>query len=115
MKRIRQSHPELFELEKHILTVDHKSEQIGMRVQKMEPGPQHERLVEELTQHLKEAFDLKQQQRRMQAEEIERELREIRTRIQKRDLNKQRIIARRLDDLAADHEVYEWQSSLSFP
>ena len=57
---------------------------------------------------LEEGCDRKQRRRNFEAEQIERELREIRVMIETRQKNREMIINRRLEDLIGSPDMFEW-------
>ena len=108
LMELRENLPAVFELEKKILMLDFESERLGEEIRGTRPEKGRAEKIEELTKMLEEIFDLKQERNRLEAEQIERELREIRAMIQKREDNRRMIIGRRAEDLAGGEDIFEW-------
>ena len=100
--------PKGFALEKKIITLEFDSARLGEHIQHLDAVQVRDELTHELKVTLERAFDIKQQQRRFEAEQIDRELRDIQTLIEKRQENRELIIGRRLGDLIGRPDVYEW-------
>ncbi|MAE63655.1 MAG: hypothetical protein CMJ18_05235 [Phycisphaeraceae bacterium] len=108
MMELSEHAPAVFEIEKKIWRLDYESERMGERIRDTKPGPKREGQIAELKSMVTEAFDLKQKRRKLEAEQIEKELREISALIQQRQEHRDRIIGRRLADLTGGDELFEW-------
>ena len=104
---LKREFPDGYELKK-ILIADFNCERLSEQIQQLPTGKERDQHVEKLKSLVEAAFELKQKQRKMEAEQIERELQEIRSLIQKRDQHRAIIVGRRLQELSGQHDLYEW-------
>jgi hypothetical protein len=108
MMRLREENPEAFEAERETQALERRSHELGERVRHAEDAKEREDLRLKLTEVLEELFDIRENRREKEAEEIERELKRIRAMLEKRQGNRAKIIKRRIADLTGEGEALEW-------
>lgn len=72
---------------------------LAARIRAMRTGEERRVMVEELRKQLEEAFELKQQNRRREIQQLEEELERLKDRTQERNAARERLIEARLKDL----------------
>lgn len=74
---------------------------LALEIQRMAPGADRDRLVDELRQKLDVIFELKQENRRREIRQLEAAIDDLRARLHKREDYRERIIEQRLQELIA--------------
>jgi hypothetical protein len=79
--------------------LENETLQRAQRIRGMSPGSERDREIEELRKRLELIFELKQENRRMEIEQLEEQLGELQRRLAEREELKKRIIDQRLREL----------------
>ncbi len=105
MEELRREDPELFEFEKKSRHLGFVCERIADEVRKAS-GEARKELIGELRRHLKELFEARLAVRKLQIRRVERELKELRTQVERMSTQSEKMIERRMQSVIADGE--EW-------
>jgi hypothetical protein len=107
MMDLKQGDPERYAAEKAIHQLEAKSVAMSAALRN-KPDDQRAKQQEELADVLGQLFDLREKKREMEAQQIEAELKHVRTILEQRLKNREAIIQKRLDELTGSAEALDW-------
>ncbi len=99
MSSVRDAGGELFELLRHEWREELEAVKMAQSIRKLEDGVERDRAIDELEAKLKEVFDMKQENRRIEIKHLRMELKRMEDRLRERSRAKDRLIDARLDEL----------------
>jgi DNA repair exonuclease SbcCD ATPase subunit len=102
--------PELHRLHGEIKELEHQSQQLGMKLRSLPAGSKEDRA--EVQGKLKEAvtklFDLREQARVREVEDLKKRLEELTRMLEKRKANRDQIIEKRIRQLSGELDELDW-------
>jgi hypothetical protein len=108
LREVRKNDRELFEQLMREKKMELETHRLAARIQTTPEGEARDALIEELRTKLTEIFELKQANRRREIAQLERQLDDLRKRMNEREQMRKRIIELRLKDLLGASDPYNW-------
>jgi hypothetical protein len=108
MKDLRERDPERFKLQMQIAELDRHSAELGQKVRRAPNEDAKKQAAAELKEVLNKLFDLRQEEREKNVQQIERDLKELRGSLEKRKAKRDEIIKHRFDQLTGKAEMLDW-------
>ena len=108
MMELRETNPDLYEMEKQLMALDRDAEHLGDRIAEMPKGEEREKAMKSLVEVLKQAFEIKEKMRERDIEILEQELKEQKDALKARRKNRDEIIERRRQELTGEAEILDW-------
>jgi uncharacterized protein YicC (UPF0701 family) len=108
MRELRERDPDRFRLQREITELDHRSVMLGQKVRRAPDEEAKKQAASELKEVLNKLFDLRQEEREKNVQQIERDLRELRESLEKRKAKRDDIIKRRFDELTGKAQMLDW-------
>jgi uncharacterized protein YicC (UPF0701 family) len=81
---------------------------LGQKVRRAPDEEAKKQAASELKEVLNKLFDLRQEEREKNVQQIERDLRELRESLEKRKAKRDDIIKRRFDELTGKAQMLDW-------
>ena len=99
--------------ELELRSIQFHTEQLGQVIQKKtfgqnNGGPSRDELVKELKKSLIKEFDLRLASRQREIEQVERELKQLKSRVERREKKRDLIIQRRMQELMGEEDDLDW-------
>ena len=88
--------------------MDNDAHQLAEQYRKSKDEGENQQLKKELRQVLNQAFDLRQQNRVQEMQDLEKRLTELKKVMEQREKNKANIVDKRLEELTSKAKVMEW-------
>ena len=107
MMELQKTNPEMFKLEKTIYQMESETEALGETIRN-NADKADDKALESLKTKLGKLFDLREQRREMEAQQIEADLKHVRTLLKQRRENRDAIIDKRLKELTGANDATEW-------
>ena len=104
---LREEEAEEFERAIKELEVERKTEEMAQTFERATPE-ERKKLLAELKDMLDQAFEMRQKAMKTEVEHLEREMRRLKTMVEKREQNKALIIDRRIQQLTGEMDYLEW-------
>jgi hypothetical protein len=108
MKELKERDPERFKLQMRIAELDRQSNELGQKVRRAPDGDEKKQAATELREVLNRLFDLRQEEREKNVQQIERDLKELREALEQRKAKREEIIQQRFDQLTGKAALLEW-------
>ena len=108
MKELKERDPERFKLQMRIAELDRQSNELGQKVRLTPEGDAKKQAATELREVLNRLFDLRQEEREKNVQQIERDLKELREALEQRKAKREEIIQHRFDQLTGKAALLEW-------
>jgi hypothetical protein len=108
MKELKERDPERFKLQMRIAELDRQSNELGQKVRRAPDGDEKKQTATELREVLNKLFDLRQEEREKNVQQIERDLKELREALEQRKAKREEIIQHRFDQLTGKAALLEW-------
>jgi hypothetical protein len=108
MKELKERDPERFKLQMRITELDRHAAELGQRVRHVKEEDAKKQAATELKEVLNKLFDLRQEEREKNVQQIERDLKELRESLEQRKAKRNEIIQHRFDQLTGKAAMMEW-------
>lgn len=110
LMELKKNRPEQYKTMKKIHDLDKKCEKLSGKIRESKDKDKtgYDDLVAELKKALSELFDLREEQRKREIEEMEKRLEEMKKEIKIRSENKDKITEKRLNQLLGKRDKLEW-------
>ncbi|MBI5397144.1 MAG: hypothetical protein HZA91_17740 [Verrucomicrobia bacterium] len=108
MKDLKERDPERFKLQMRIAELDRHSNELGQKVRNTREEEAKKQAATELKEVLNKLFDLRQEEREKNVQQIERDLKELRESLEQRKAKRDEIIQHRFDQLTGKAAIMEW-------
>ena len=108
MKDLKERDPERFKLQMRIAELDRHSAELGQKVRRAPGEEAKKQVATELKEVLSKLFDLRQEEREKNVQQIDRDLKELRESLEKRKAKRDEIIQHRFDQLTGKAEMLDW-------
>lgn len=108
MKELKERDPERFKLQMRIAELDRHSAELGQKVRRATEEDAKKQAATELKDVLNKLFDLRQEEREKNVQQIERDLKELRESLEQRKAKRDEIIQHRFDQLTGKAALMEW-------
>jgi len=108
MKELKERDPERFKLQMRIAELDRQSNELGQKVRRATEEDAKKQATAELKEVLNKLFDLRQEEREKNVQQIERDLKELRGSLEQRKAKRDEIIQHRFDQLTGKAAMMEW-------
>ncbi len=106
---LKKKHPALFEMNMKYFAMEYKSVELGKQIKSTEAtGPEHDRLMQQLTQLVADQFDIKQKMRQSQIDDLQRQLTDLEKQSQARAADRDDMIKKRVDSLIDTVPEWDW-------
>lgn len=105
---LRKTKPELFEKIIKIGQLERKTRDLARQYKETDSAERKAELKAELKNLLLELFELRQERYKAELMELEKQIKELSSKIKKRSENKEKIVERRLQNLLTTEEELEW-------
>jgi hypothetical protein len=106
---MKKKHPALFEMNMKYFAMEYKSVELGKQIKSTETtGPEHDRLMQQLTQLVADQFDIKQKMRQSQIDDLQRQLTDLEKQSQDRAADRDDMIKKRVDSLIETVPEWDW-------
>jgi hypothetical protein len=108
LKDVQRNVPELMPKVKALQMKELEADGLAKRIRSLPEGDEREELQDLLRTNLEESFDLSQELRSLEAEQVEKELSEMQELLDKRLENRELIIERRYQEVVDDKDPFAW-------
>ena len=108
MKDLKERDPERFKLTMRIVELDRHSAELGQKVRRAPDEDAKKQAATELKEVLNKLFDLRQEEREKNVQQLDRDLKELRESLEKRKTKRDEIIQHRFDQLTGKAEMLDW-------
>jgi hypothetical protein len=108
MKELKERDPERFKLQMRIAEMDRHSAELGQKFRRATEEDAKKQAATELKEVLNKLFDLRQEEREKNVQQIERDLKELRESLEQRKAKRDEIIQHRFDQLTGKAALLEW-------
>ncbi len=108
MKELKERDPERFKLQMRIAEMDRHAAELGQKVRRATEEDAKKLAATELKEVLNKLFDLRQEEREKNVQQIERDLKELRESLEQRKARRDEIIQHRFDQLTGKAAMMEW-------
>lgn len=108
MKELKERDPERFKLAMRIAEMDRHAAELGQNVRRAPEGDAKRQAATELKEVLNKLFDLRQEEREKNVQQIERDLKDLRESLEQRKAKRDEIIQLRFDQLTGKAALMEW-------
>ena len=108
MRDLKQRDPERFKLQQQMAEMERNSVELGQKIRRAADDEAKKTATAELKELLSKLFDLRQDEREKNLQQLEREVKEVREALEKRKAKRDEMIQHRFDQLTGRAELMEW-------
>ncbi|MBI5818074.1 MAG: hypothetical protein HZA88_03735 [Verrucomicrobia bacterium] len=108
MNELKRRDPERFRQQQQMAEMERQTVELGQKIRRATDEDIKKAAATELKEVLTKLFDLRQQERERNLQQLEREVKEVREALEKRKAKRDEMIQRRFDQLTGKTELMEW-------
>lgn len=104
LEEMQERHERLYERLMHERRMESETHELARTIRELEPGQERQRYLDSLHATLNEIFELKQENRRREIQQLEAQLEELQRRLEERERVREQMIEQRIHQLVGEDQ-----------